>query len=465
MSVSNSIPAAPGALPFLGHLVPLLRDPLAFLQALPESGDLVRIRLGLSEVLVVCDPMMSHQVLRNDRIFDKGGPLVDRLRVLFGEGLGIVSHDGHRPRRRLLQPAFHSARLPSYAPVMTAQITEVTDAWRTGQLIDVLRQMQTITSRTLLATMFSDTYLSGSTTERLLEDLETFLRGTYRRMVMPQLLGRLPTMEARRYRRAHARLLSAMASIVADRRASASAHTDLLSRIMEAYDTGTSDALGEDEITHEVINFFGAGTESPAATIAWALSLLGQHPDIERRLHTEVDTVLQGRTPAYADLPQLELAGAIITETLRIRPPVWLLTRVATADTRLGPHLVPAGSNIAVSPYMMHHRPDLYSDPEIFDPDRWQRDAPPAPGALIPFGSGARKCIGDDYGIAETTLILATIVSRWRLTHLPGRQPRAAVATTLRPHKLTMRAAARSANAQPSGNSSNDIRTDAEVSP
>ncbi|GGX08740.1 cytochrome P450 [Streptomyces albulus] len=173
---------------------------------------------------------------------------------------------------------------------------------------------------------------------------------------------------------------------------------------------------------------------------------MARHPEIERRLHTEVNRVLKGAPATHASLPRLELTQRIITETLRLYPPAWLLTRTVTAATRLGGHMLPAGTGVAYSPYLIHHRPDLYDQPETFDPDRWNSPhLPPPRHAVIPFAAGARKCIGDTYAMTEAILALATITSRWRPDHLPGQRIRPALGTTLRPSKLHMCATPRSA--------------------
>lgn len=150
----------------------------------------------------------------------------------------------------------------------------------------------------------------------------------------------------------------------------------------------------------------------------------------------------------FEDLPRLEETRNIITETMRLYPPGWLLTRTTTVDTELGGRHVPAGTDVVISPYQMHHRADLYTDPERFDPDRWgpERAKAISRSAHLTFGAGARKCIGDSYGMTEATLALATIAARWRLEPIPGRKVKAApYALALGPKGLFMRTVVRQA--------------------
>lgn len=136
MNATRMIPRARGALPLLGHVMPLLRDPLRFLTSLPAQGDLVRIRIGPVTAIVICDPELTRQVLLDDRTFDKGGPIFDRLREVLGNGLVTCPHSMHRRQRRLVQPTFHQTRLPGYAQTMTEEISAVAESWRDGHVID-----------------------------------------------------------------------------------------------------------------------------------------------------------------------------------------------------------------------------------------------------------------------------------------------------------------------------------------
>ncbi|MFI6956486.1 cytochrome P450 [Nocardia sp. NPDC050408] len=442
MPTAVSIPDAPHWLPLLGHAVPLLRDPLAFLSSLPAHGDLVRIGLGPITIVVVCDLDLTRQVLRHDRIFDKGGPIFERGREVAGNGLVTCPHSAHRRQRRLLQPAFHRDRLPAYADMMTERITAITDSWSDGQILNVINEMQKLTSSTIAETLFSST-ASETVLRQIPEDLNAIFSAIFRRTVTPTAVQRL-TPGNRAFHHAIARLRSNVGRITAERRSEGVDREDLLSALLTARD-GENDGQGltDTEIYDQITTFFAAGTQTTATTLTWALSLLDRHPDIAQRLHTEVDTVLAGHPARHADLPRLEYTERVIIETLRLRPPVYLFTRIVTEDTELGGHRLPAGTTVAYSPYLLHQRPDLHPDPQRFDPDRWGTTE--SRRALIPFGDGARKCIGDTYAITEATLALATITSRWQLHTIPGQDVRPSRSLpVMHPRNLHMRATARS---------------------
>jgi cytochrome P450 len=442
MSSTIAVPMAPGALPLLGHAVALLRDPLGFLRSMPDYGDLVGLRAGPVTAVLVCDPLLTTQMLRNDRVFDKGGLIYDRIRDQLGSGLATCPHVSHRRRRRLLQPAFHASRFPGYTETMSAEVGAMTRSWKADQVLEVVAEATMLSARITMMTMFSQE-LATPLVREAVDDLSVVVARVFQRLFVPRALDRLPTRRNRRYQASRARLHRTLGAIIADRRASGRDYGDLLSAVLTARDnaadgTGLSDA----EVIDDVLTFFTGGTETVATALAWALHLLATHPDIEARLHAEVDAVLGGRPATYADLAQLRLTRQIFMEALRLWPPAWILTRVAAEDTELGGYPISAGTTVVFSPYLIHHRADVYADPERFDPDRWAgttswRDS------FVTFGGGARICIGDQFGITEAVVALATIAARWRLAPLPGQQVRPGYTSTLHPRGLRIRVVAR----------------------
>ena len=445
----------PGAWPLVGHLPRLVRDPLAFTRSLPSCGDLARIRLGPWQAVVVCDPDLTRQVFLDERTFDKGGLFFDRAREFVGNGLASCPYRDHRRQRRQLQPAFHPARRPGYARVMADHIAAVVGAWQDGEELDPLAEMHTLTARVLVATMFG-TALPATTVNRLLDDMTTVVTGLARRMLMPPLVNKLPLPGNRRFDCAHQRLRHTLTQAIATSVSAGTGRGDLLSILVRPADSPAPSSEGlprptdassdAEEVSDQIVSFFFAGAETLATTLAWALYLLAGHADVLARLHTEVDTVLDGRTAAaFDDLPRLKLTGRILTETLRLYPPVWMVTRTTATDTDFAGHHIPAGTTVVISPYLLHHRADLFPNSEVFDPDRWdpQTATPPPRDAWVAFGGGARRCIGDAFAMTEGTLALATVAARWNLHPVPGRAVSAAPRGTLTPRGLRLRLSAR----------------------
>ncbi|MFE5549215.1 cytochrome P450 [Streptomyces sp. NPDC056534] len=435
-----NIATAPGALPFLGHFIPLLRSPLDFLRSLSASGGMVHIRLGPVRVIMACDPGIVRQVLRDDRTFDKGGFLFERATEIAGHGLITCPHALHRRQRRMCQPAFTSARLPTYTPAMSTHARAAATAWRDGQSIDVPAEMMTIAARSLTGTMFSGE-LPPNALQHMLEDVDVIIEGMFRRVITPTMLTRIPLPSHRRYEYALARLRRTLDDVIVGRRSEAADHGDLISRLLAATSDQTGQPLSDKEITDQAITFFIAGVETTASTLSWALHLVAHDPNIMLRLQAEAEAALGGAPATHADLPSLPLTARVITETLRLYPPTWFLTRVTTADTMLDSTIIPSGTTIAFSPYLLHHNPDLYPDPERFDPDRWLAEGARviSRDSYIPFGAGARKCIGDQFALNEAVITLATLTQHWRLWPHPDQRVRAAVGGTIRPRALYLR--------------------------
>ncbi|MEU4955541.1 cytochrome P450 [Streptomyces lavendulae] len=443
MTEPYAMTTAPGALPLLGHLPNLLRNPLAFLESLAACGDLVQVRVGTLRIYVACHPELAHEVLVNDQVFDKGGMLYDAAKDVLGNGLANCPHSEHRRQRRLTQPAFHHLRLPGYAQVMTEQIPKVTETWGDSERIDPFAEMSELAARVATATLFAAHYGHG-VAEKYLEDIAVISRAFLWRAVLPNAVLALPTHGNRRYAHASARLRATITGVITDYRHDGIDHGDLLSMLLRTHDDygqGLSDA----EIHDQVLVFFAAGIDTTAATLAWALHMLAQQPALQQRLHTETDPVLAGRTATWDDLPKLDLTRRIITETLRLYPAGWVFTRTTTADTELGGHPILAGTSVAVSPYIIHRRADIYTDPREFDPDRWLgREAPAQPRhGYLPFGSGARKCIGASFATTQAALALASIAARWRIEVDSGKPVHPRLRTTLVPQPVPLRAIAR----------------------
>ncbi|MFB7946361.1 cytochrome P450 [Kitasatospora phosalacinea] len=429
---------APGALPLLGHVLSLWRDPLGFLASLPAHGDLVEVRLGPSRAYLAAHPELVRQVLLNPRVFDKGG-VFDKARQLLGNSLSVSRGEEHRTQRRLVQPAFHATKIAAYTTAVADDTRAVTDRWQPGETLDIGDAMHALLMRVAARTLFS-TGLDEATVEEARQCLRTVSHGIYKRTVAPLgIMEKLPTPGNRAYDHANTRLREIVADMI-DRRRSEADHGDLLSTLLRAEHPETGEKLSDDQVLDQVVTFLVAGSETTASTLAFVFHLLGTLPEVEQRLHAEVDEALGGRTPVYDDLPALPYTRNVITEALRLYPPSWMAMRVAAQDTELGGRAVSEGTMILYSAYALHHNPELFPDPETFDPGRWEgeRAAQVQRGALLPFGAGSHKCIGDVLALTETALVVATVAARWRLRPVPGSRLRPEPKATLEPGPLPM---------------------------
>ncbi|MEU9332215.1 cytochrome P450 [Streptomyces sp. NPDC048290] len=405
---------APGALPLAGHAAPLMRNAVEFLASLSEYGDLVEVRLGPTRAYVPCHPELVRRILADDHTFDKGGPFYKKARELFGNSIGTCPQSEHRQQRRMLQPAFHRSRMERYASVMQEEIEELTRSWSAGERIDSYDTMNRLTLRTIIRTQFS-AHADDATVEDLRDAFETLSAGFFQWMFFPEALYRLPLPAHQRHRRALATLRGTVRRIVADYRSDERDHGDLLSLLIAA---GLSDL----EIEEQIMTMLAGGSETVATTLTWALYLLDRHPEVARRVRAEADAVLEGRPAGWDDLPALPYTEQVVRETLRVQTPAWLFTRATTAPVDFGGTGLPKDAPILISPPAVHLNARVFPDPRRFDPDRWLPEARAAmpKGAFQAFSSGARKCIGDVYGMTESVIGLATIVNRWNAAVAPG---------------------------------------------
>jgi cytochrome P450 len=261
------------------------------------------------------------------------------------------------------------------------------------------------------------------------------MREMFRPLTLPDWLP-LPGKAAKR--QALRTLRTLVSNHIAQHRENATSQgEDLLTRLLSLRDDDTGSVLSVTEVFDQCIVSFQAGHETSATALVWWSRLLAEHPDVEQRIHEELDQVLGGREPQPDDLPLLVLLGASLKEAMRLYPPIAaVMTRRTTRDFKLGGWHIPRGSLLRITPWVLHRDPRWYQEPEAFRPERFLSDAPQQPrSAWMPFGTGPRVCIGQHFATLEMTLIGAMLLQRYRLG-LPPDAPKSCepvLNVTLRP--------------------------------
>lgn len=428
-------PPGPPGFPVLGNLVAFSRDPTGFLLALARDyGDVAHFRLGKKHAVQINHPDLIHDVLiTHHRRFCKTRGL-DRAGLVIGDGLLRSEGEFHRRQRRLIQPAFQQARIAAYAPVVTSHAARTAERWRAGETVDIFAEMLHLTLTIAGETLFNADLDAGI--GRIGKDL-TIVFEYFNRLMLPfaGLLARLPLGSRRSFESARRRLDDMVYGMIRDRRASGDSG-DILSTLLFARDDeGDHGGMTDRQLRDEAMTIFLAGHETTATAVSWVWYVLAQHPNVEGTLHDELGSVLGGRLPTFSDLDRLTYTRMVISEAMRLYPPVWTLTRRATEDYVVGDYLVPSGTTIGMSQYVMHRDPRYYVDPERFDPLRWEpaQVAARPKHCYFPFGSGPRLCIGEKFGWLESSLIIATLAQFWRPRALPGYQARFQPLIALRP--------------------------------
>jgi cytochrome P450 len=414
-------------------LGPLNDTPLEYFTKLArEYGDVAGIRILNFKTIFINHPdTIEEALVTNARKYTKGRVLRANRHV-FGEGLLTSEGEFWLRQRRLVQPAFHRARIASYAAAMVEYTQRMLEGWRDGEERDAHQEMMRLTLQIVGKTLFDadverDAQEVGKSLELLLEIGANFRRTIF----VPHWL---PTPTNLRVKREVAQIEKILYRIIADRRASDRDAGDLLSMLLSAQDEDGS-RMTDRQLRDETITLFLAGHETTASTLSWTWWLLAQNPAAEAKLHSELDAVLGGRGPALDDLPKLSYTGHVVTESLRLYPPAWGLARLAVEDHRIAGYPVTKGMGVAMAQWVVHRDPRWYDAPEEFRPERWEGDLLKRlpKFAYFPFGGGPRQCIGNAFALMEASLILATIAQKFRLRLVTDHMVQPLASITLRP--------------------------------
>jgi cytochrome P450 len=335
---------------------------------------------------------------------------------LFGNGLLTSEGDYWLRQRRLSQPAFHRTRIATYADTMAREAERTLNTWHDGQRLDMHREMMQTTLAIATRTLFGVDL--GPKMPVVAAAMDAFIRQNAGLSVW-RLFFKLPTPRRMRFLRGVRELDEIVYGIIAQRR-TGGLGDDLLSDFLRAQDEDGS-SMTDQQLRDEVMTMLLAGHETTALALSWAWFLLATHPEEQEKLHEELDRVLAGRLPCAADVPQLSFANRVIRETLRLYPPAWVLSRRAAEDVEIGGYIVPAGSNVIVSPWVTHRDDRFFPNPLAFEPDRWspQFEQALTRFAYFPFGGGPRICIGSNFALMEATILLAAVAQRYQINLLP----------------------------------------------
>lgn len=398
------------------------------LQMAREYGDVVAFKLGRQDVVLLNHPDYVKDVLvTRHKQFIKGAPL-QRAKRLLGEGLLTSEGDYHLQQRRLAQPAFHRARIAAFAQAISEHAARTGSRWRDGATVDMADEMMRLTLGVVSKTLF-DADLEAEADELAQAFAEAL---EYYNLVMW-------TPEAtERFARVRHQLDTLVYRLVDERQQSGWDRGDLLSMLL------AGDNMTNEQLRDELMTIFVAGHETVANALTWTWYLLSQHPEAEAQMHGELRAVLGGRQPDYNDLGRLTYTRQVFSESMRLYPPGWVIGRTALSDYEVGGYIVPAGTVVLVSQYVMHRDPRYYPDPERFDPGRWTEEAVSSRPkyAYFPFGGGIRQCIGESMAWMEGVLVMATLAQDWRSRLLDGHPVETRPLVTLRPRhgmKMTLK--------------------------
>lgn len=407
------IPRTSG-LPLVGHLTEFRRSRMAFLSRIArENGDIARVEVfGMKAVVVNSNTLAREVLVERAEDFVKARALSGKRNPLLGKGLVTSEPTLHRRQRKLMQPAFTHSRIAGYAAVMRACADRVVERWDASvsagdQTIDVARDMMRVTLAIVTKTMFSadveaETEVIGDAFEAANHLLANSVGSFFR---LPSFI---PTPNRVALKSTLQRLDDVILRIVDERRRLGGDNGDVLSMLLAARDENGEPMSGQ-QIRDEAMTLFFAGHETSANALSWSFDLLAHDPVATRRLRAELDGVLGARAPTFEDLPRLPYTLAVLKEALRLRPPVYIVLRRAARDTQIGGYEIPKGTPVVINIYGMHGRSEYFPDPDRFSPERFlpENEKQIPRDAWLPFGGGARVCIGNHFALMEGQLLLA----------------------------------------------------------
>ena len=453
-SSSSSIKYPPGPHSILPHklLRKFIHNPIKTLMDIAYTyGEIAHFKFGRQQhVYLINNPHYIEDILiRNYKNFIKSRGLQVSKRLL-GEGLVTSEGEYHDRQRKIIQPAFHPNHIKRYGDIMTTYAVNMCQRWKDGITLDIHKEMINVTSAIISKAVLGSDIKSEEEGDQVGDAFLTCSK-YFNRLLMPfgELIEKIPILPINKdFQAAKNKLDSIVYSMIKEHRdneskgVSSSQGGDLLYTLLQAQDAEAAiGRMTDSQLRDEVMTIFLAGHETTANALTWTFYLLSQNPIVEAKLYEELCSVLGNegndkdsnsssstsrskrrrriRIPTIEDIPKLEYTEKVFRESMRLYPPAWTIGRQAINDYKVDKYVIPAGSIILMSQYVMHRNPLYYSDPDLFYPDRWTKEAKSQLPrfSYFPFGGGIRGCVGEPFAWMEGVLLIATVCQQWKMHH------------------------------------------------
>lgn len=436
---TGAMPPGPSFSGPLGGLKFLKNDILNYAtKTCLEYGGVTSIRAANKRVVFITRPEAAEYIVRGNHTNYLKGVSFQKLRYIMGNGLLVADGPGWQKQRRLAQPHFNRPVVLKYKDQIAECTTELINRLEgfadTGEPIDLFAEMSLAAFNLVGKTLFgTDIKEEMEIVERVLPDVVQLI---YKQIQSPVHLPLwLPLPSHIRYKKAEAQLNDVVYRIIEERRKEGKDRNDLLTKLMFAVDEETGEGLSDQQLRDEVMSIMLAGHETTADGMAWTWYYLAKNKEVAAKLHQEVDSVLQGRMATTDDLAELPYASQCIDETMRIVPPAWSFTRQAIEADVVNGYEIRPDDIVVVCPYILHRQPDLWPNPECYDPDRFD----PAVARkrsrwhYLPFGAGPHNCIGQHFALIEMKTVVAAVAQRFDFDLEPGHAVEMDPGITIRP--------------------------------
>jgi cytochrome P450 len=400
-------------------------DPLKYCTELARDyGPVVRFYMGPYQWYMLTNPEDIYDALvKRWEVFHK--PKLNKRIFHFFLGESLLSADGEywKYLHKMVQPAFHRQRIEAYSEFMVEAADRIISHWKPGEEIDFAAEMTDLTLIVVGKTLF-DADVSEEA-DRIRDAMNVVNTVLVDHINMPLPVPKWwPSKKNRAKHSAIAEIESVVSKLVADRRRDGVDRGDLLSTLVFTRDENGR-ALTDKELRDAAMTLIFAGHDTTSHALTWMWYLLARHPECLKKLQDEVDGVLRGKTPTAADLKNLPYLEMVMKEALRLLPSVWCFMREPTEDVQVGDYVIPKGSQVFISPFVVQRQEALFDNPTEFRPERFTRENERRipRGAYIPFSIGPRVCQGKQFALMEASLILARLVQKFEPTLVPGFEP------------------------------------------
>jgi cytochrome P450 len=422
-------PPGPRGNLLLGNVLEFKNDTVgAIVRGWQNYGDVVQFR-GVGPffpIYLFAHPdHIQHVFQDNFRNYRRQDFLRKKFGMVVGNGLVVSEGESWVRQRKLAQTAFQSERLKALASSMTSTTDETLDRWQehaaSGTPIDIQSEMMHLILAILTRTLFGvDMTDEAAEVEQSVATQAKYLNDRLNSPV--DIPERAPIPSQRRFLEARGTLNRLVEGVIAERRRTGEDTGDLLSILLQAHDEETGEPISDEQARDEIKTLLIAGHETTATTLGWTFYLLSKHPEVADRVRAELDEVLGDRAPTGEDVPNLKYTTQVLYESLRLYPPLWIVSRMPIEDDEVGGYPLKAGTSIIICSYVTHRHADFWDDPEAFKPERHTPEAMKRRHrySFIPFGGGPRGCIGFPFAMMEMPLVLARIMQRYRLELEPG---------------------------------------------
>jgi cytochrome P450 len=416
-SIRSGLPPGPKGTLIGGNLRQFRTELLDFLlDTAREYGPLASFRVGPRRLFLASGPDLIEEVLVTDAKHYIKHFGARAFKPVLGNGLVTSEGALWQRQRKLIQPTFMKTRVRSYARVMAELTNRMLDSWSSGKSVRINEEFEALTSKIALKTLFDlddpgDRERFSGALKVAFNLMTARLRRTFKLPLW------VPTPANLDLQRAMAELDQTVQGFIASGRSRRQLGHDLLSRLLLAqHEDGTR--MSDRQLRDEAMTLYLAGHETTALTLTWSWYLLSQHRQVDEKLLSEWQHVLAGRAPTAEDLPRLSYTAAVIAESMRLFPPVYVIGREATVDLELGGYQVKRGYTVLMSQWVNHRDLKYFPEPEEFRPERWEDGlAKRIPKfAYYPFGGGQRLCVGNTFALMEAAIVLATVGQRYRFT-------------------------------------------------